>query len=117
MSKAHKFPDPKDTSPMVEFYMPRQQYMDPGKPYAVTVEVNGYKYYAKFGETNRLPEDVVKVLKNAQTAVHPMKNARNVEIARGGEGRPQSELMDVESEIRYVKDFDIVNEQVVGKEV
>lgn len=104
-------PNPEHDSPMVEFYLERQQFMDPLKEYSISANVNGYSFSATFGKTNRLPKNVVAVLKNSKSAIHPMKNSSKVEMARGGEGREQSEFMQSQSEVKYVNDYNIVNEK------
>lgn len=109
--KAKKYPNPADTSPLVDFYLERQQFMDPSKRYTIPVTVNGYAFEAEFGKKNRLPADVVAVLRQAKSAIHPMANASKVEIARGGEGRPQNQLMDSTSSIQYVNDYNVVIEK------
>lgn len=105
------FPNPADTSPMVEFYLERQQFMDPTKEYSIPVTVNGYSFSATFGKRNRLPKAVVDVLKNSRSAIHPMKTTNRVELARGGEGRSQSEFMQSQSEVKYVNDYNVVEEK------
>ena len=107
------YPNPKDTSPMQEFYMPRSQYMDPAKSQAVTVKINGYEFEAKFGEVNRLPKDVIDVLERATTAIHPMANAQSVETARGGEGRDKSKLMESQQSTKSIPDYEVVNRKNV----
>lgn len=106
------YPNPAD-GPHVEFYLERQQFMDPSKRYTVPVNVNGYEFHAEFGKKQRLPKAVVEVLKNAKSAVHPMTNARRVEMAIGGEGRPKEELYQSTQEIRYVPDFNVVEEKAL----
>ena len=104
-------PNPEHESPMVEFYLERQQFMDPSKEYVITSNVNSYEFKATFGKMNRLPKNVVAVLKNAKSAIHPMKNASKVDVARGGEGRSQSEFMQSQSEVKYINDYNIVQEK------
>ena len=103
-----QYPDPKDTSPMQEFYLPRGQFMDPSKHEAVSININGYVYEAKFGEMNRLPKDIIDVLERATTAIHPMANAQQVEIARGGEGRNKSKLMESQQIVKTIPDYEVV---------
>ena len=107
------YPNPKDTSPMQEFYMPRGQFMDPSKSEAVMVRINGYDFEAKFGEVNRLPKDVIDVLERATTSVHPMANANTVETARGGEGRDKSELMQSQQKTKSIPDYEVVGRKNV----
>lgn len=107
------YPNPNDTSPMQEFYMPRSQFMDPAKAEAVMVNVNGYEFEAKFGEVNRLPKDVIDVLERATTAVHPMSNAQKVEMARGGEGRDKSKLMESQQTAKSIPDYEVVGRKNV----
>lgn len=109
--KQKKYPDPSVTSPMVEFYLERQQFMDPAKRYEIGCIVNGYQFYAEFGKKNILPKDVVAVLQNAKSAIHPMENASKVKIARGGEGRPQSQLMESGQSLQYINDYNVVIEK------
>jgi hypothetical protein len=111
VKKLKKYPDPKNSSPMVTFYLERQQFMDPGKEYSITVGVNGYNYSATFGKSQTLPADVVAVLKNAKSALHPSANAATVELARGGEGRPMSQLMDSTQSLKYINDYNVVIEK------
>lgn len=106
-------PNPAETGPLVEFYLERQQFMDPSKHYAITVKVNGYEFQAVFGRKNRLPKAVVEVLKNARSAIHPMKNASRVDRVMGGEGRSQSEFQESQSELKYVPDYNVVEEREV----
>ena len=109
--KQKAYPDPSVTSPMVEFYLERGQFMDPSKRYTIGINLNGYEYRAEFGKKNTLPRDVVKLLQNAKSAIHPMENAAKVEIARGGEGRPQNQLMDSGQSVQYVNDYNVVIEK------
>ena len=109
--KIKKYPNPADTSPIVDFYLERQQFMDPSKQYTISVSVNGYPFSAEFGKKNQLPADVVAVLRNAKSAIHPSMNAGKVEIARGGEGRSQSQIMDATQSIQYVNDYNVVIEK------
>jgi len=106
--KAKKFPNPADTSPMVDFYLERQQFMDPSKEYSIPIHVNGYTFSATFGKKNKLPADVVAVLKNAKSALHPSANAGKVDLARGGEGRPMSQIMESTQSLKYVNDYNVV---------
>jgi hypothetical protein len=106
--KSKKYPNPADTSPMVDFYLERQQFMDPAKEYSIPIHVNGYTFSATFGKKNTLPADVVAVLKNAKSALHPSANANKVEIARGGEGRPMSQIMDPTQSLKYINDYNVV---------
>jgi len=108
--KIKEYPNPADEE-MVEFYLERQQFMDPSKNYSVPVTVNGYQFEAVFGRKNRLPKSVVAVLKNAKSAIHPSLNAKMVETALGGQGRPQNELMTNQTELKYVNDFNVVEEK------
>lgn len=105
-SKEH--PNPAETSPMVDFYLERQQFMDPAKRYTVPVTVNGYVFEAEFGVKNKLPKDVVDVLRNARSAIHPMANARKVEMAIGGDGRAQSDLLQPQQRVQYINDYNVV---------
>ena len=109
--KQKKYPDPSITSPMVDFYLERQQFMDPSKRYTIPVNINGYAFEAEFGKKNTLPADVVAVLRQARSAIHPMANASKVEIARGGEGRQQNQLMDTTQTIQYINDYHVVIEK------
>ena len=113
VKKVKAYPNPAETSPMVEFYLERQQFMDPSKRYVVPIQVNGYEFEAEFGKKQRLPQDVVAVLKNAKSAIHPMSNARSVETARGGEGRPQNELYASTREYKYLNDYNVVEDKIV----
>lgn len=108
--KVKEYPNPADEE-MVEFYLERQQFMDPSKHYSIPVTVNGYEFHAVFGRKNKLPKSVVAVLKNAKSAIHPSPNARFVETALGGQGRPQNELHAQPQELKYVNDFNVVDER------
>lgn len=109
--KAKKYPNPETSSPLVDFYLERQQFMDPAKRYTIPIYVNGYKFEAEFGKKNTLPADVVAVLRQARSAIHPTANTAKVEIARGGEGRPQNQLMDGTQSIQYINDYHVVIEK------
>jgi hypothetical protein len=109
--KAKKYQNPAESSPLVDFYLERQQFMDPSKRYTIDVNVNGYPFSAEFGKKNRLPEDVVSVLRNAKSAIHPSANASKVEIARGGEGRNQSQLLESTQSLQYINDYNVVIEK------
>lgn len=111
VKKLKKYPDPKNSSPMVTFYLERQQFMDPAKEYSIQVGCNGYNYSATFGKSQTLPADVVAILKNAKSALHPSENASRVELARGGEGRPMSQLMDSTQSLKYINDYNVVIEK------
>lgn len=104
------YPDPREEE-MVEFYLERQQFMDPAKRYSVPINLNGYEFEAEFGKRQKLPRSVVNVLKEARSAVHTMPNTRRVETALGGEGRPQSELLNNQAELRYINDYNVVEER------
>lgn len=105
--------DNPSNGPWVEFYLGWPQHVDRSRPRSTTIEVNGYKFTAEFGKRNLLPKACVAVLKNATSAVLPSPNAGKVEMARGGEGRPQSEIFHNTQSVQYVPDFDIVDEKEV----
>lgn len=105
-----EYPNPAKED-LVEFYLERQQFMDPSKRYVVPVNINGYEFQAEFGKRQRLPRSVVNELKNSKSAIHPMANARRVDMVQGGEGRDQSEIMKTQAEIRYVNDYNVVEEK------
>lgn len=109
--KVKKYPNPENSSPMVDFYLERQQFMDPSKRYTIPININGYAFEAEFGKKNTLPADVVAVLRQARSAIHPMANTSKVEIARGGEGRPQNQLMDGTQTLQYIDDYHVVIEK------
>lgn len=106
-----KHPDPNKDNEMVEFYLERQQFMDPSKRYTIPINVNGYEFEAEFGKRNLLPKSVVAVLKNAKSAIHPMRNADRVDRVIGGEGRNQSELLQNQTDYQYVNDYNVVEER------
>lgn len=109
------YPNPMDTDPMVDFYLERQQFMDPAKRYSVPINVNGYEFQAVFGERNRLPKSVVDVLKNARSRMSPLKGGmstpHSVDTAQGGQGRPQSQIMESNMHDQYIPDYNVVEER------
>ena len=112
VKKVKQYPD-LSKEPMVEFYLERQQFMDPSREYSVPVTINGQTYHAVFGKRNKLPKPVVEVLKNAKSAIHPMANSRRVDSVVGGEGRPAGEIMQSQTEYQYINDYNVVEEKVL----
>jgi len=106
-----KHVNPEESGELVEFYLERQQFMDPTKRHSIPVTVNGYPYEAVFGEKNILPKDVVKVLQNAKSAIHPMPNTEMVATALGGQGRKQSNIMQTSQQVQYINDYNVVMEK------
>lgn len=109
VKKVKEYPNPEQTSKMMRFYLPRQQFMDPGREYFAEPIVNGYRFKLKFGAWNEAPADVVSVLKNATSAISPnpggMSTPHRVDTARGGEAGGDG------SQVRYIPDYDIQEEK------
>ncbi len=109
-----KHPDP-SKGEWVEFYLERQQFMDPSKRYVVPVNVNGYEFTAEFGKRQKLPKDVVEVLRNAKSVIAGkaggMSNAHAVDTARGGEGRAQTDILNGKTEYTYLNDYSVITEK------
>lgn len=105
-----KFDKP-DDSEMVTFYLGYQEGMRRDREYVIPITVNGYRYQAKFGRKNRLPRQVVEVLLNSKSAIHPSPNAARVDQAIGGEGPPISQGRRPWDE-QYIPDYDVVIDKV-----
>ena len=110
-SRAEKHPDPGKSGDMVTFYLAHQNGMDRGKSYSITVNSNGYPYTAHFGRSNTLPRDIVAVLKDSKSAIHPSANVAQMAALRGGDGRPASELLNSQQRTQYIPDYEIVIEK------
>jgi hypothetical protein len=102
------YPNPADSNKMTEFYLAHQNGMDRAKQYVHTVKVNGYEFTAEFGKENILPTDVVRVLQDSKSAVHPTKNVGLIDSAIGGTGRSSKDVMQKYQETQYIPDFDVV---------
>lgn len=91
---------------MVTFYVNVPEGRKKGE--IVTVNINGFGYDVVLGRRNTYPEEVVKVLKNCQSAVMETPGLQ-FQHAMGGAGRPQSEFFDRKKaqEVTYLDDYDI----------
>lgn len=108
IKRAKQYDNPEASGELVEFYLAHQNGMDRSKSYALPIKVNGYEFTAKFGEKNILPKAVVQQLQNCKSAIHPTANTGRVDISRGGEGRPASQLQQSQQREQYINDYDIV---------
>lgn len=106
-----KHADPGRDGELTSFYLGFQNGMDRTKQYSIDVKVNGYAYTAYFGKSNLLPKDVVRVLQNSKSAIHPTPRVSEMDRMRGGEGRPAAQLMQSQQETQYVNDYEIVIEK------
>ncbi len=109
--KERKHEDPWKVGPMVNFYLAYQNGMDRSRRYVKELDINGFKATVEFGKDNLIPKQYVQLLQNAKSAVHPMAGTSRVETARGGEGRPASELLHSQQQVQYINDYDVVIHQ------
>ena len=103
-----KHENPWNVGPMVRFHLAHQNGMDRSKKYVKELDINGFKATVEFGKENVIPKQYVSLLQNAQSAVHPTPRVHQIDQARGGEGRPASELMNSQQQAQYVSDYDVV---------
>ncbi len=72
----------------------------------IRVDINGYKYDAVVGSRNRLPEEVVAVLKNAKSST-TVPELERYNPDKGGMPRKQEDFFRPQTEVVYQSDFDI----------
>jgi len=113
VKRVKEYDNPEKSGQLVEFYLGYQNGMERGKQYSTTITVNGYPFTAYFGRTNILPKDVVRVLQNSKSAMHPTPNVGRIDTAIGGQGRPQNEIMQSVSQDQYIPDYEIVIQKEV----
>lgn len=106
--KVKSYPDPKDQSPMVKIRLGYEQHMDRTKPHVLPVSVNGYTYNIPFGKTVEVPENIVKVIENARIRYVKNSPLDRYQHSMGGQGRPQSEVLNSESEMADIPMYDLV---------
>lgn len=100
MSEKHGKPSGKE----VEFFLSANQQYKKGE--RIPISVNGYKFEATVGQRNKLPEEVVSVLKNAQSSTSvPELDRYNPD--KGGMPRKQEDFFRPQKETVYQSDFDI----------
>lgn len=100
MAKDHEKPG----GPMIEFYLAANAQYEKGE--VIPVSVNGHNYYAKVGERQMLPKDVVDVLKNSKSKTAKVKTG-NYDPDRGGVPRKQELFYQAEKDYVYQCEFDI----------
>jgi hypothetical protein len=95
---------PKPSGKEVEFFLSANSQYKKGE--RIPVKVNGYRYEAVIGQRNRLPEEVVSVLKNAKSSTSvPELDRYNPD--QGGMPRKQSDFFRPSTQVVYQSDFDI----------
>lgn len=95
---------PKPSGKEVEFFLSANSQYKKGE--RIPVKVNGYRYEAVVGQRNRLPEEVVSVLKNAKSSTSvPELDRYNPD--QGGMPRKQSDFFRPSTQAVYQSDFDI----------
>ena len=96
----HERPSGKD----VDFFLSANTQYKKGE--RIPVSINGYDYVAVVGQRNRLPEEVVAVLKNAKSSTNvPDLDRYNPD--KGGMPRRQEDFFRPKTEVVYQSDFDI----------
>lgn len=88
----------------VEFFLSANNQYKKGE--RIPIDVNGYKYVAVVGNRNRLPEEVVSVLKNARSST-TVPELERYNPDKGGMPRKQEEFFRPHTEVVYQSDFDI----------
>lgn len=100
MTDKHGRPSGKE----VEFFLSANNQYKKGE--RIPISVNGHKFEAIVGQRNRLPEDVVSVLKNCKSSTNvPDLDRYNPD--KGGMPRKQEEFFRPSTEVIYQSDFDI----------
>lgn len=87
-----------------EFFLSANNQYKKGERIPITV--NGFHFEATVGQRNRLPKDVVDVLRNARSSTKvPELDRYNPD--KGGMPRSQAEFFRPTTEVVYQADFDI----------
>lgn len=106
--KIKAYPDPKQDCEMVKIRLGYEQHMDRTKRHVLPVSVNGYTYNIPFGETVTVPENIVKVIEDARIRYVKNSPLERYQHSVGGQGRPQSEVFNSESEMADLPMYDLV---------
>lgn len=88
----------------VEFFLSANNQYKKGEEIPITV--NGHTFVATVGQRNRLPDDVVSVLRNAKSATTVPELGR-YNPDKGGMPRKQEDFFRPKTEVTYQSDFDI----------
>lgn len=78
--------------PPTEFYLARDQGMDPNKPYAHTFNYNGWEYTIRFGQRNTLPKQVAEYIRDLGKEGTKVPNLKKYDPTQGGVPRADSDF-------------------------
>lgn len=76
----------------VTFYLPRDPGMDPSRPYAMTVSINGHKYPVQFGKWNTHPKEVADYMASLGKDGTKVPDLKKYDSDQGGVARPDSDF-------------------------
>ena len=95
---------PKPSGKIVEFFLSANHQYKKGE--RIPVNINGHKYEAIVGHRNKLPEEVVALLKNCQSST-AVPELERYNPDKGGMPRDQKDFFAPKTETVYQSDFDI----------
>ena len=90
--------------PEVEFYLGANAQYQKGE--AIGIKINGFKHYAIVGQRNKLPAQVLQVLRDAKSHTE-VPNLEQYDPARRGVPRKQEDFYNPQTTHVYQGDFDI----------
>jgi hypothetical protein len=88
----------------VEFFLSANNQYKKGEQ--IPIIVNGHEFVAVVGQRNKLPDDVVSVLRNAKSSTAVPELGR-YNPDKGGMPRRQEDFFRPKTEVVYQSDFDI----------
>jgi hypothetical protein len=81
--------------------------MDRTKDYVLPVTINGHRELLRFGQVHEVPKQYLQVIKNAVIEYIRNSPLDRYQHAVGGQGRPQSELLQQAHEKVSIPMYDV----------
>lgn len=109
VKKAKQYDNPMtDGSNRVKVHLGWGQYMDQSKREVLRLQINGYELNLEFGKTHEVPEAYVKLIENARIRYIKQSALNRYEHGVGGQGRPQSEVLENDAEYADIPMYNLV---------
>jgi len=97
-----------DGSDRVKVHLGWGQFMDQSKREVLKLQINGYELNLEFGKTHEVPKAYVSLIENARISYIKKSALNRFEHGVGGQGRPQSEILNDESEMDHIPMYNLV---------